>query len=257
MNAPIDRLVNARSGHVTRGNPTMHSRLRVLPALVAGLLLLVGCAPQAAAPSASPTTTATSSTPTAAPAPVASRVVIGAENVEVVAEDDTLITSVRYFDPTASLVAALTAAFGADPVVSADPGGNETPPGTRYTWGGVAVVEREVEQSEPYNPATVLFVESAEESGVRIEVVGGYAVGDDTEAMAAEVSGAEGAAPEDVQRYTLPDGTPAVFIRADVTPIPPVVDEPGVESRSWAVGVIGSDAAPIERVVAPSPNWGA
>jgi len=236
----------------------MHARLRVLPALVAGLLLLVGCAPQAAAPSASPTTpAAASSTPTATPEPVASRVVIGADTVEILAEDDTVIASSRYFDPASSLVAALTDAFGADPVVSADPGGNETAPGTRYTWGGVAVVERDIEQSEPYEPATIVYVESAEESGVRVEAVGGYAVGEDTDAVAAEVSAAEGATPEDVQRYSLSDGTPAVFIRADVTPIPPSGDDVGTGSRSWAVGVIGSDAGPIQRLVAPSPNWGA
>ncbi|MGK9148658.1 hypothetical protein KXS11_13605 [Plantibacter flavus] len=235
----------------------MLRRLIVLPALVAGLVLITGCTPQSAAPDAgsSAPTASETRTPTPTPEPVVSRVVIGAEGVDFVAEDDTVLTSVRYFDPTADLVAALSDALGTEPVVSADPGAIETAPGTRYTWGGLSVTAREIDQSEPYDPATLVNAESAEEAGIRIEAVGGFAVGDGSETVADAISGAEGATAEDVQRYVLSDGTPALFIRADVTPIPET--DNGTGNRSWAVGIVGTPSAQIDRIVAPSPNWGA
>ncbi|MGG7464484.1 hypothetical protein [Plantibacter sp. YIM 135347] len=228
----------------------MRSRRFVLPAIIAGLALLTGCAPQAAAPSASPTKTAAapSATPTPTPADaVASRVVVHSQTVDVVAEDGSTIASVRYFDPATDMVAALTKAFKAEPVVSADPGAIETPPGTRYTWGGFAIVDRDIEQSDPYFPAINLYAETADVNGVRIETVGGFAVGDDVETVAA-------AASDKVSRYTMGDGTHSVNIRVDRFDIPPVGDKP--EARSWGVVLLGEANGSVTRIVAPSGDFG-
>lgn len=223
----------------------MRTRFIILPALVAGLALITGCSSQSAVPA--PSSAAPSATQTEAAEPVASRVVIGGETVEVIADDDQVMSSVRYFDPATEMVEALTEAFGAEPVVSADAGGIETPPGTRYTWGKFAIVDRDIEQAEPYLPAINVYAESAEESGIRIEAAGGFAVGEPAETAAA-------ALPNAVSRYAMPDGTETLVIRAGIADIPPTGDV--TDARSWAVAVLGTTDGPISRLVAPSGDFG-
>ncbi|MGG7510783.1 hypothetical protein [Plantibacter sp. YIM 135249] len=225
----------------------MRSRRFVLPAIIAGLALLTGCAPQAAAPSASPTKTAAapSATPTPTPADaVASRVVVHSQTVDVVAEDGSTIASVRYFDPATDMVAALTKAFKAEPVVTPDAGGNETPSGTRYTWGGFAIVDRDVEQAEPYSPALAAFWDTADVNGVRVETVDGIAVGDAAEPLA------EGH-PDGLFRNP---NNGELSVRVDVALLPLNADYG--DKPSFAVALVGVTDGPVARMIAPSGNWG-
>ncbi|MFZ4895923.1 hypothetical protein ACL9RL_15885 [Plantibacter sp. Mn2098] len=224
----------------------MRSRRFVLPAVIAALVALTGCTPQAAAPESSATNaTEPSATPTAPP--VVASVLVRAEAVEVLGDDGSTIASATYFDAASTFTEMLTAAFGAAPVVEPDEGGIETPPGTRYTWSGFFIVDRDIDQQEPYDPAITAYVIVPEVNGIRVETVGGYAVGDNAEAVATTY-------PDEVSRYTLTEGGELLMVRADRVDIPPTGDKP--EKRSWAVAVLGKTDGLVTNLIAPSGDFG-
>lgn len=224
----------------------MRLRRFVLPAVIAAIALLTGCASQAATPISPSTEAAATPSMTSAPKEAAvARVIVGSQRVEVLTDDDTSISSVRYFDPVDQMVKALTQAFSDDPVITPDLGGNDVAPGTRYTWGGFAVVERDVLQSEPYAPAVVVYWDTADVNGIRIEAAGGIAVGDPTDPLTA-------AGPDGLLRSST---TEYVMFRVDLTPLPAGVEYG--DTPSFAVSVLAVTGGSVTRMVAPAANWGA
>lgn len=240
-------MIDAGIRSISMGENILKSRHLVLPALIAGLLLLVGCTPAGGPPTPSEAVAAPSRTPSQAPsaAPVASRIVVGTQTVDVVAEDGVRIASARYFDPAADLVAALTTAFGAEPVITDQHSGGESAGGTRYTWDTFSVIDHDNANSEPYDPAVSVIWESAAVRGIRIETVSGIAVGDPaTPVVDAHPDGL----------YRSPDGAHFVA-RVDVVALPE--NESYGENPSFAVGVVGETNGQISRMFAPVGSWGA
>ena len=136
-----------------------------------------------ATPTKAPTETATPSVtepPASAEAGAPTRIVITAETVSLVSADDTRIESFTYFQPTESLVAGLTEAFGEAPTASRYLDTDSID----YEWDGFKVLT-DGAGNPPYAVASVVGASKSTVYGLTVETVDGIHIGDDAAALEA------------------------------------------------------------------------
>lgn len=219
-------------------------------------MLMTACA---SAPATPPTPTGSMSapaeaTPTPSPtsAPVTSPVsdvtiVVTAERIEILDADGAPIERFGYFQPTAEVVAGLSAYLGA-PIATADPGGTESPPATHHDWGGLRLVDTVTAAEPPYTPDHWVSVSAPDALGVPVRAVDGTTVGGPLDAVVGEF--------DDVD-YTDPaTGLAARWIRVGIVPLPPMY--PFSEGDlNFAVGIRGLvEENRVDLITAPSANFG-
>lgn len=100
-------------------------------------------------------------------------VVVSASSFRVVLDDGTIGDEFGYFEPIEPVVAALTAVFGGEPVVTT----YEGIPSVDYDWSGVSIGTDGPAQP-PTSPEIIMHVTAAEVHGIGIETVDGIQVGD-------------------------------------------------------------------------------
>jgi hypothetical protein len=229
--------------------------LAVIVALAATVALsacIGGAGPTASTPPA------TGSAPTSAPpttdTPTAASVVITAETISVLAADGTALESFDYFQPTDEVVAGLTSYLGA-PVDTPNPGSMESSPGVDHQWGGLRLSDTDFPGTPPEIPNHLVFVTSPMAgplpigTAAGVGAVAGLHVGD----PGSDVTlGAEAAG-----EYTDPTtGRTTVLARVGLFELPPHPAAP-TEPRNFAVLVQSyTDTGLIERLIAPSANFG-
>lgn len=207
-------------------------------------LLLGGCAP--AAPPAPPATSSVASTPVAGP--VVTTVAIGATAIELRDEQSTLATLPYAGDPAAA-VAALTDAFGAEPVLShRESDLNCVPEAEVVTWADGFVLRHQI--PEPNLPAGQLFeVDSSTASVGDVAVVSstGVAVGDPLDALTV------GVPPERIGPLWEVDGGTVQFVDFEVGSGAYVApDSPDYGSFDYWGAVGGSTDGVVDRLFAPT-----
>ncbi|GLJ80433.1 hypothetical protein [Microbacterium imperiale] len=176
----------------------------LIAALVVFVLLQRGAQPAAAPSSPSPTASASATataTPTPAPTPTststptdavprAAEVVMAATGFTIIDDDGSTLLEFRWRDEVGPVVAALTAAFGAEPELDVQPGdGTHFPDYTVYDWAGftlydMIVVEGDKPRDE-YNVPTWASIRANEVNGVAIQPEFGLAVGSPVDAIRA------------------------------------------------------------------------
>lgn len=231
--------------------------------LIAGsLALLTACVPEPVVPTPRPTASATP-TATATPAPAdepaaappaaaqVERIVVGAEWITVIADDDTELARFDYFQPTAEVVAGLSQYLGT-PVDTWFEGRTEASPATYHDWGGLRLVDTVHPGTAPYNPEHWVRLTSNDANGVVITAVDDIAVGDPFASLEASS--------DEVHRWTSPEtNQTSVYLRFDLVELPPM---PGTDhtddwSLSFGVSVDGDDATGLIRSLsAPGANFG-
>lgn len=237
-------------------NPRRRRVSRATIIVLVAAAALTACTPgggPSASPAPSPTGSATTPTPTPTPeVPAAASVTISAEAIAVLDADGTTIVSFDYFQPTADVVAGLTEHLGA-PVDSPNAGSIETPPGVDHVWGDVRLYDTDTPGAAPEDPNHYVFVEGTSAGSVPVATAAGVgsATGVRVGDPAASLSGA-------VHASTNTDpatGRTTDVYRIGIVALPPRADAPG--DRNLGVMVVTySDTAVIERLVAPSANFG-
>ncbi|MGW9631631.1 hypothetical protein ACWGST_13090 [Agromyces sp. NPDC055520] len=226
---------------------------------LAALTALSACVP-GGAPSSSPSPSAASPAPSTPPptpeAPVAASIAFSAEVITVLGADGTALASFDYFQPTAEVVAGLRTYLGA-PVDTPNAGGIETPSGIDHVWGDLRLFDTETDPpgGAPENPNHYVFVSGPSAGALPIATVAGVGaatgvrVGDPATAL---TIGVETSPP-----YTDPtSGRTSVISRIGIVALPPRPEAP-TEPRNLAVMVVSfTDTGLIERLVAPSANFG-
>lgn len=158
-------------------------------------MALTGCAGEgsagtAASPEPSQTSVASPTAtpvPTETPAPAAAATVTGIvvtpEAMQVTSSDESVV-SFSYFDPIEDVVAALTAAFGVDPVVDREYPTVEPGPQTRYDWPGLRIVDEDWPATAPLDSNYYVVLEAPELNGVSLTTIDGIQIGDSALALA-------------------------------------------------------------------------
>lgn len=176
--------------------------------LTVGLLFsiaLTGCAGGGTS-SAKPSASASASASAPTPKPIASsstpsttaggaeakpnRVVITAEGIQVVNDDETAGESFTYFEPIEDVVAGLSVLFGAPPVPTPYAGTS-----VDYNWDGFQI-GTDGRGEAPFYSESVVKVRAATVHGLAIETVDGIQVGDPAAPL-------EAAHPETSHRWVL------------------------------------------------------
>lgn len=233
----------------------MRTTALVVPAALAMLLALTACGPEAG-PTESPTpeeTPTSEPTPSATPTdPVAEedrpdRISIDTTVFVIGGPDDESIEAFDYFRPAADAVAALTAAFGAEPVVTEEEGGLETAPYTSYDWGGFTLNDPEGAGHAPAYPDFWVRVTAPDVDGIPILTHVAIQVGTPMEDVIAVQDGFSDFAPHSYLSW--------IFAQ----PVDPadVGEAPG--SDLWifvAVQGPGGGGGTVQEIVAPSVNFG-
>jgi hypothetical protein len=152
----------------------------LLAAVLAVGLLLTGCAAPASVPDAVPPTPSASSSSEPA-APVLDSMLVSVDGVMLANDDDSVAGTAAYSDGV-GLVALLTDAFGAEPVV--EDTGETFYPVVHYSWGDDAVI---VSIRGPYADGTFgdawIRITVPEYAGLAIYSDGGVTVGTDRAAV--------------------------------------------------------------------------
>ena len=205
----------------------------------------------AASPTPSPTAAATP-TPTPTP-PVAATVAISAEAIAVLDAAGATIVSFDYFQPTAEVVAGLTQFLGA-PVDTPNPGAIESPPGVDHVWGDLRLFDTDPPGAAPEDPNHFVFVEGTSAGSLQVATAPGIGsatgvrVGDPVTSM---IIGVELSASS-----TDPaTGVTTEVHRIGIVSLPPRPDS-AIEHNLGVMVVSHSDTGLIDRLVAPSPNYG-
>jgi hypothetical protein len=222
--------------------------------MLAAAATLTGCfaaAVPAASPSPGPTDSGTP-TPTS-DVPVAASVAISTEAIAVLDAAGAPIVSFDYFQPTADVVAGLSEHLGA-PVNSPNPGSIETPPGVDHVWGDLRLFDTDLPGAAPESPNHFVFVEGTSAGTVPIATAAGVGsatgvrVGDPVTSLTV---GARLASTSTDPATGIT--TEAYFL--DMVPVNPGAAAP--DDPHLAVMVVThSDTGLIERLVAPSSNFG-
>ena len=224
--------------------------------MFAAAITLTGCIAgwgPAASPTPSPTTEATPTpTPTPTP-PVAASVAVSAEAIAVLDATGAAIVSFDYFQPTAEVVAGLTQFLGA-PVDSPNPGSIESPPGVDHVWGDLRLYDTDPPGAAPEDPNHFVFVEGPSAGPLPVATAPGIGsatgvrVGDPVSSM---IIGVELSASS-----TDPGtGVTTEVHRIGIVPLPPRPDS-AIERNLGVMVVSHSDTGLVDRLVAPSANYG-
>jgi predicted small secreted protein len=223
--------------------------------LLTAATALSGCVP-GAGPAVSPSSSATgSAAPTPTPeVPLAASVAISAEAIAVLDSAGAPIASFDYFQPTAEVVAGLSEHLGA-PVDNANPGSIETPTGINHVWDDLVLFDTDTPGAAPENPNHYVFVEGTSAGSVPVATsagvgsAAGVRVGDSTTSLTVGVELASSGTDPSTGR------TMEVY-RIGIVPLPPHPAVP-TEPRNLGVMVVThTDTGLVERLVAPSANFG-
>ena len=166
----------------SRGRSIVRVSTFVLAGALAGVLS--GCAgegtagatapPTAASPSASVTP---SETPTLAPVVVVTGLVLTPEAMQLTSSEGSVVTF-SYYDPIEGVVGALTAAFGADPVVGRETPTVEPGPQTLYDWPGLRIVDEDWPAVAPLDSNFYVVLTAPTLNDVTLATVDGIRIGD-------------------------------------------------------------------------------
>ena len=210
-------------------------------AVCAAVLVFSGCTGQQQSTPA----TAQASTPASSEAtppssePVAERIIIAAEGLTVIGDDDSELARFDYYDPSAEVVDALSAHLG-DPSIDTSLGDGTSGPAA-YDWPGLRLVDLAGPGDE--SSATTDFIVVAESSAVRdieIETADGIAVGGSFDNV---VGG------EPVTELENPDTGAAVsIVRVGISELPPIASQDGLNVGVQVTahdGIVVTLASPV------------
>ncbi|MEO8263166.1 MAG: hypothetical protein ABI566_11420 [Pseudolysinimonas sp.] len=218
----------------------MRTPVILLTALLTLSLTACGGAPTPestfADPDPAPTETATP-TPEPDPSTIVARVDVSTLSMVIVAADDSTIDELSVYDPAADVIAAFTDAFGAAPAVSDNGGGLETAPSRVYDWSGFSIIDYEGQTI--MNTDFIVVIGAAVVGDVQISA-SGLKIGDP--ASSAVAAGAV-ATP-------FPD-----YLAIDSVPITGASVGESFEGLAIYTSLVVAGGS-IDRIVAPSPNWG-
>lgn len=231
------------------------STAAALAGVLALTIMLTGCTSADGPVAASTPTKNPPSTPSATPAstpaaPDVAEVVISTQRLTLLNADGTVSRDLTYFDAPDEAVRELTTAFGFEPVVEhVVP--YEGHPGTRYTWEGFVLYDRDMAPEPGIYVDFSIRATAPAVRGVAIRAFDGTQVGSDSEAVAALY-------PDTTQR-----SDPWVNISADRIPVLRETDD-SVDQSCLTPGCMlsttfSTDRSPgeITLIAAPSENWGA
>ncbi|MFC0681206.1 hypothetical protein ACFFGH_25535 [Lysobacter korlensis] len=223
----------------------------VLTAMVALGVGAVGCASPGTPSAAPPTPTAEEPTPTPTPTPTeqsepeAERIIVGAEEILVLAADGSELAAYDYFQNTSELIAGFTELFGAPPVDTAFDGDTHAPPGIERNWDGFAILDDEREPTPPHTPNHLVDVTTTEVNGITVETADGFAVG----TPAAEALAAPDAEPVNSETGQV--------VQVDAVPLD--FDDPICPESGCTLSVrlfTDESGETLARILAPTPNFG-
>lgn len=204
-------------------------------------VLLAGCSGQTGAVPGSLSPTAAESAPSAAA--TVTDIILGATSTEFRDAAGATVSTFDSFQPPAELVSALSTALGSAPTES--PWGDDTRPGTTYTWGDFALHDYDrVAGGETLNCPTSSFSALTDSvNGVHLSTVDGITVGDD----AAEL---EARYPDTSWRSAPLDDPQGEAVELHISvghvSLPPCEDANGNADRTYAVLLDAPD--PLGRV---------
>ncbi|MET0974605.1 MAG: hypothetical protein ABWX82_02920 [Leifsonia sp.] len=138
-------------------------------------------------PAAIPTPTATPDPAPVDPLTTVTAIVMRPEALELRSPDGTVVASLGYMDSPADAVAALTAVFGAPPVVENHDGNSHFPPFTTHVWGALEVQERHYDEAarevKNFNdivwPRFAVYFDSPASGDIDLTTAQGSHAGDD------------------------------------------------------------------------------
>ena len=91
---------------------------------------------------------------------------------------DASVLSFSYYDPIESVVGALTAAFGADPILGRETPSVEPGPQTLYDWPGLRIVDQDWPALAPLDSNFSVVLTAPTLNGVSLATVEGIKIGD-------------------------------------------------------------------------------
>ncbi|SDR91146.1 hypothetical protein [Microterricola viridarii] len=221
-------------------------------------LALASCAaPAAQAPNtseptesstaAAPETTAESE-PAAEPAQRAASVTVSVEGIAILAADGATLAEFGYFDADAApAIAALTEAFGAEPVVTHQDAVTHFAAADELNWGGFELIDLDTETSFPDFPNYFVRIGTAGSGGVAIASTDGVHVG---------MTGTEVGAHSYRDWIDTGGGTEKAMFLLEQQPVEGEF-YPDYEPAALSVRVMASSPdGVVEQIMAPTANWG-
>lgn len=193
-------------------------------------------------------------TPTPGPEPepeaIAERIAISTETIIVLDEHGTTLAEFDFFQPTQEVVDGLSVYLG-EPVDTPFEGRNDMPSAIYHDWGGLRLVDSTPPATPPYDPEHWLMVTGAEANGLDVVGPGETRVGSPLDSSGAS----------DIDEFTNPEtGRTYLSFRRDLVELPPFPgNDPAVDALpSLGVRIGGYlDTGLVDRIIAPSPNFGA
>lgn len=215
-------------------------------------LALASCAAPAAQAPNTPEPTESSAAaapePAAETAPRAASVTVSVEGIAILADDGATLAEFGYFDADAApAIAALSEAFGAEPVVTHRDAVTHFAAADELNWGGFELVDLDTETSFPEFPNYFVRIGTAGSGGVAIASTDGVHVG----MMGTEV---------EAHSYRVwidaGSGTEKAMFLLEQRPVDGEF-YPDYEPAALAVRVMASSPDGIvEQIMAPTANWG-
>lgn len=184
---------------------------------------------------------------------MAASVAISAEAISVLDATGAPIVTFDYFQPTTEVVAGLSEHLGA-PVDTPNPGGIESPPGIDHVWGDLRLYDTDTPGAAPEDPNHYVFVEGTSAGPMPVATAAG--VGSAAGVRVGDPAASLTIGSVHASTHTDPaTGRTTDVYRIGIIPLPPRADSP-IEHNLGVMVVTYSDTAVIERLVAPSANYG-
>ena len=225
------------------GNRTWSAAVGIVIALG---VALTACAPSAPAPTGTPVgspTTSAAPEPAATPAEDVVAIVVGPLALELVDTTGTPLESFAYDDPSEEARARLTNLFGQEPVVEDNSPGKI--PNTSYQWTGIGIFDRQGDGGE-FSPDWSITVTASALGEVDFRSIDGTMVG-------ASVSIVRERYPEHPDQV---DANGGRHFSISVAETPVGTDDQGNE-HTYSVFISAQDTdSPIESIGAPYTNFG-
>ncbi|WP_022884177.1 hypothetical protein [Glaciibacter superstes] len=199
-----------------------------------------------ATPTETPGTSSATATPSADPLLAPTTILVRSDGLQITNGTGDILESMGYFDPIADVVARITTATGAPPIVIGHPGGIETPPGTNYVWDGLTLNDVDPPVDAPLEPDWYVRVEGPSAGGLSVSTAELVAVGlSETEVQAL--------VPGTLQSFTV-SGAPVLDGTYDELSV--ATSSEGTDlTHSVFVRLEGSPATVVV-ILAPAKNYG-
>lgn len=228
----------------------MHPRLPgILGIAVATLAVLTACTASPAAPESPTASSPPAPAPTSAPEiEAATSIVISAESITVMGDEDSVLATFDYHQPTSEVVSGLSEYLGTPTDSRVEPG-SESTPATLHDWGGLQLLDTDIAEEAPYWANHWVSLTGPEAGGLPVTTVAGISVGEALDSI--DMSGAT--TPVD---YTVQEtGRTHRMFRVGLVALPP--GEGTGASPDIGVIVTGYiDEGVVDRIGSPSSNYG-